>query len=83
MLKLSAAYPVASVSEQKIAAQPGEILKVAPEGVTIACGNGALCVTQWQKPGGKRLPAREFLSGFTLREGQRFTIIDKSEHTLT
>jgi methionyl-tRNA formyltransferase len=54
------------------AAQPGTIVDVSPEGVVVACGEGALRVTQLQKPGGKRLPAREFLTGSTLAAGQRF-----------
>jgi methionyl-tRNA formyltransferase len=38
----------------------------------VACGEGALRLTQLQKPGGKRLPVREFLAGFPLAQGQRF-----------
>jgi methionyl-tRNA formyltransferase len=53
-------------------AQPGTIVEISPESVVIACGDGALRVTQLQKPGGKRLPAREFLTGSTLAVGQRF-----------
>ena len=52
---------------------PGTILEVQPEGVTIACGHGVLRVTQWQKPGGKRLPTREFVAGFGLHAGQVFS----------
>jgi hypothetical protein len=37
---------------------------------------GALRVTQLQKPGGKRLPAREFLAGSPLAAGQRFALPD-------
>lgn len=44
----------------------------AEDGVLIACGDGALRVSELQKPGGKRLPAAEFLKGFAL-EGSRFT----------
>jgi methionyl-tRNA formyltransferase len=39
--------------------------------VIVACGEGALRVTELQKPGGKRLPAAEFLKGFPM-EGGRF-----------
>ena len=55
-------------------AQPGTILDVSPEGVLVACGEGTLCLTQLQKPGGKRLPVREFLAGSTLAAGQRFAL---------
>jgi methionyl-tRNA formyltransferase len=44
----------------------------AEDGVLIACGSGALRVSELQKAGGKRLPAAEFLKGFSL-EGARFT----------
>jgi len=55
-------------------AAPGEILEATPEGVLVACGEGALRITQLQKPGGKRLPAREFLAGMPLVAGQRFQL---------
>ncbi|TDV18670.1 methionyl-tRNA formyltransferase [Paraburkholderia caballeronis] len=74
-LKLWAAEPAADVAVRDTAV-PGEILDVSPAGVVVACGEGggrsALRVTQLQKPGGKRLPAREFLAGLPLAAGQRF-----------
>ncbi|MEX3938303.1 methionyl-tRNA formyltransferase [Paraburkholderia sp. BR10937] len=71
-LKLWAAEPVERTSTA--AAEPGEILEVSPAGVVVACGEGALRLTQLQKPGGKRLPAREFLAGMPLAAGQRFQL---------
>jgi methionyl-tRNA formyltransferase len=53
---------------------PGTIVSVSPEGVVVTCGEGALRLTQLQKPGGKRLPVREFLAGFALATGQRFQL---------
>ncbi|MBT2791737.1 methionyl-tRNA formyltransferase [Paraburkholderia strydomiana] len=53
---------------------PGTIASVSPEGVVVTCGDGALRLTQLQKPGGKRLPVREFLAGFALAAGQRFQL---------
>ncbi len=51
---------------------PGQVLAAsAQEGVLIGCGEGVLRVHELQKPGGKRLPAAEFLKGFPL-EGGRF-----------
>lgn len=52
--------------------EPGTVLASGPEGVQVACGEGALCLTELQKPGGKRLPVREFLAGFPLPAGSRF-----------
>ncbi|WP_233846046.1 methionyl-tRNA formyltransferase [Paraburkholderia sp. HD33-4] len=53
---------------------PGTITEVAPDGVLVACGEGVLRLTQLQKPGGKRLPVREFLAGSPLAAGQRFQL---------
>jgi len=44
----------------------------AQHGIVVACGQGALRLTSLQKPGGKRLPAAEFIKGFPL-EGLRFS----------
>jgi methionyl-tRNA formyltransferase len=57
-----------------ITGEPGQILSVADDGVTVACGRGALVLKELQKPGGKRLPAAEFLKGFPMKSGQRFEI---------
>ena len=69
-IKIWAAVPV----EAQGNTAPGTIADVSPEGVVVACGEGALRLTQLQKPGGKRLPVREFLAGATLAAGQRFQL---------
>ena len=51
--------------------EPGRILAVSNDGVVIACGEGALRVTELQKPGSKRLAAADFLHGHPLAVGQR------------
>ncbi|MFN3883921.1 MAG: methionyl-tRNA formyltransferase [Rhodocyclaceae bacterium] len=51
---------------------PGEILAIWPDGIVVACGEGALKLTELQKPGGRRLPAADFLRGFPLAAGQCF-----------
>ncbi|GGI18928.1 methionyl-tRNA formyltransferase [Oxalicibacterium faecigallinarum] len=52
---------------------PGQVIAANPQdGVLVACGEGALRVSELQKPGGKRLSAAEFLKGFPL-EGGRFS----------
>ena len=53
--------------------EPGTVLAADGSGVVIACGEGALRVTELQKPGGKRLPAADFLRGFPVSPGQRLT----------
>lgn len=59
----------------KQSGQPaGQILSAHPhDGVLVACGQGVLKLTELQKPGGKRLPAAEFLQGFPLASGTCFT----------
>jgi methionyl-tRNA formyltransferase len=50
-------------------ALPGQVLAAdAQHGIVIACKTGTLRLTELQKPGGKRLPAAEFLKGFPLAE---------------
>jgi methionyl-tRNA formyltransferase len=51
--------------------QPGQVLSADAQGIVVACGEGALRLTELQKPGGKRLAAGEFLKGFSL-EGLSF-----------
>lgn len=45
--------------------QPGQVLQADAQGIIVACGTGALRLTELQKPGGKRLAAGEFLKGFS------------------
>lgn len=42
---------------------PGMVLAASPDGIDVACGQGALRVTRLQLAGRKPLPAREFLMG--------------------
>ena len=53
--------------------EPGSVLAVDDEGITIACGRDALRCTVLQRPGSKRLPAGEFLRGFPVSIGECFT----------
>ena len=50
---------------------PGQVLAADAKGIVVACGEGALRLTELQKPGGKRLAAAEFLKGFSF-EGLAF-----------
>lgn len=50
---------------------PGSILDTA-DGILVGCGDGALRITELQKPGGKRLQARNFLAGTPLQRGDAF-----------
>ena len=60
----------AQALETRTGAAPGQVIAAnAQDGVLIACGEGVLRVLELQKPGGKRLPAAEFLKGFPLEGG--------------
>jgi methionyl-tRNA formyltransferase len=50
-------------------AAPGSVLAADAAGVLIAAGHGALRITELQRAGGRRLPAREFLAGGALSPG--------------
>jgi methionyl-tRNA formyltransferase len=48
---------------------PGAILRADKSGIIVGCGAGALRITEVQREGGKRLPARDFLAGHQLSIG--------------
>jgi len=50
---------------------PGSVLAARPDGVLVACGEGALRLTELQRAGGKRLPAADFLRGVPVATGER------------
>jgi methionyl-tRNA formyltransferase len=53
-------------------APPGQVLEVSDDGIVVACGQGALRLTELQRQGGKRLPVGDFVRGFAIEPGQRF-----------
>ncbi|MDB5819928.1 MAG: methionyl-tRNA formyltransferase [Rhizobacter sp.] len=54
---------------------PGKVLAATDDGVVVACGEGALRLTQLQRPGGKRMSAREFLQGGALPADAWFDVL--------
>jgi methionyl-tRNA formyltransferase len=60
----------ATVAPETTLARAGSIVAVAPDGVTVACGEGALVLGELQKAGGKRLPAADFLAGHPMMCGE-------------
>ena len=68
VVKVWAAKPVDSKGE------PGRILAVDKHAVVVACGEGALALSELQKAGGKRLPVQQFLAGHPLQVGDRFDL---------
>jgi methionyl-tRNA formyltransferase len=65
-LKLWRARPV-----EALGGAPGRVLQANAEGLVVGCGSGALQILELQRPGGRRLPAAEFLRGFPLQPGER------------
>jgi methionyl-tRNA formyltransferase len=53
---------------------PGEVLKADASGLSVACGEGVLSITELQRPGGTRLPCADFLRGFHISTGERFAL---------
>ena len=54
----------------------GEVLAVDRKHLVVACGSGALAISELQKAGGKRLPVQQFLAGNPMRVGDRFDLPD-------
>ena len=67
-VKLWRATPVAASGEI------GQILAVDRSTIVVACGEGALAISELQKAGGKRLPVQQFLAGHQLKVGDRFDL---------
>jgi len=54
---------------------PGTVVSADEHGVVVACGAGTgLLVTELQRAGARRLPARAFLQGFPIAPGGRFEV---------
>jgi methionyl-tRNA formyltransferase len=68
VIKLWQATPVVGSGEI------GTILAVDRKTIVVACGVGALAISELQKSGGKRLPVQQFLAGKALKVGDRFDL---------
>ncbi|GBG03205.1 methionyl-tRNA formyltransferase [Azospira sp. I13] len=53
---------------------PGTVLAADKQGIVVACGSGALRLTELQKAGGKRLPVAQFLAGNGVAVGASFVL---------
>ncbi len=67
VLKVGAAAVVGGADE----IAPGTIVHAGEMGVDIATGSGLLRLLTLQRPGGRMLPAGEFLRGYQLEVGER------------
>jgi len=62
----------AVVDEENHSAAPGVLCTAGPAGIVVACGRGALRISEVQRAGGKRMTAAAFLAGTPLEPGTRF-----------
>lgn len=51
---------------------PGTVLATSRAGIEVACGEGSLVLEMLQKPGGKVVPAAQFMQGLPITAGDRF-----------
>jgi methionyl-tRNA formyltransferase len=68
-IKIWRAHPLADIGQP--GGQPGTVLALGRQGLRVACGTGALEITEVQKPGGKRLAIAAFLAGSAIAPGDR------------
>jgi len=54
-------------NEVAASGRPGQVLAADAGGIVVACGEGALRLTELQKSGGRRLASTDFLHGTPLR----------------
>jgi methionyl-tRNA formyltransferase len=67
-------------------ALPGTVLVASAQAISVACGpqgNEVIDLLELQRPGGRRLSAREWLSGFALHAGERWQGLDSAAVTPT
>lgn len=62
----------AEVAHGSRATRPGEVLEVSRSGITVACADGALRLTELQRVGGKRMPVAQFVNGYRVAAGECF-----------
>lgn len=58
--------------ERNSPAEPGQVLEVSAEGILVACGTGAVRLTEIQPAGKRRMYVAEYLRGASLPPGKRF-----------
>jgi methionyl-tRNA formyltransferase len=72
VIKLWQAHVLNNPANLTQACVAGTLLAITDEGIHVACGEGVLCLTQLQKPGGKRQAASEFVRSFKGAVGDVF-----------
>ncbi|MCK4720684.1 methionyl-tRNA formyltransferase [bacterium] len=57
--------------------EPGDVINLSDKGPVVACGSKAVCITKIQPPGKKPINARDFLNGYRVKVGEKFTSFDE------
>ena len=63
-------FGLAEATSVTTTATPGTVVVAGPTTLQIATGAGLLVVHRLQRPGGRMLPASEFLRGFPIEQGR-------------
>jgi methionyl-tRNA formyltransferase len=72
LVKVWQAHVISDAPPSASANKPGTVLAINDESLQVACGEGVLCLTQLQKPGGKRQPVADFVRHFKGAVGDVF-----------
>lgn len=63
----------ADVSDKRADGVPGEVVSVGKDYIEVATGCGTLLLKSVQLEGKKRVPVKDFLLGYEVKEGMKFT----------
>ena len=70
-LKLLALRP--TQTQQAQPGRPGEMISKSADGLTVACGEGAVLLQTVQPSGKPKMAAQDFANGYGVKAGSRFT----------
>lgn len=62
----------AELAKHEGSGSSGEVLAIDKRGIVVACGGGAVCLTEMQLEGKPRKPARDVANGLRLKPGAKF-----------
>lgn len=57
---------------EDISGRPGEVIAFNERGLLVACGRGALLISNIQPEGGRKMPVAQFATGRALEKGMEF-----------
>jgi len=60
----------ASAADERLGT-PGTVVRAGAAGIVVACGEGALIISELQRGSGRRMDARAFVAGHRIRPGVR------------